>query len=162
MSDRTKEQFLEELAAAQKMLDENTESQGHMIKKIQTLISNEGLYSQIIDFFPYPLAIFTANYKLAVTNKAFASVTKTCVMYPEKGTMRILLRRIDEMQQAAAIKGVFTGNTYFLEGLKNPFSMFSGIKQQNIPEPDRFTRIVAFPVPADDNTISHGVILFLP
>jgi len=162
MCDRTKEQILEELAATQKTPGEGTETQAHMIKKIQSLITNEGLYSQIIDLFPYPIAIYTDNYKLSMTNRAFSSETKTHVEYPGKGNVHILLLRIDDMQLAAAVKGVFAGKTYFLEGIRNPFSMFSGITQQNMPEPDRFTRIVIFPVPANDDTISHGVILFLP
>ena len=46
--------------------------------------------------------------------------------------------------------------------LKNPFSMFSGITQQRAAEPDRFNRVVIFPVPADDAKITHGVIVFMP
>jgi hypothetical protein len=50
----------------------------------------------------------------------------------------------------------------FLEDLNAPFSMLSGIKQQSAAETDRFKRVVIFPVPADDDTISYGVIDFLP
>ena len=133
-----------------------------MIRKFQLLIENEGLFSQIIDFLPYPLAIFTPQYKLAMTNKAFAEETKTRVMYPEKGAARILQHKISDMRLAAAITGVFAGNTFFLEDLKNPFSMFSGIAQQSAVEPGRFNRVVIFPVPADDATITHGVIVLMP
>jgi len=162
MGDKTKEQLLEELSEVQKMLEERTEAQGQMIRKFQLLIENEGLFSQIIDFLPYPLAIFTPQYTLAMTNKAFAEETKTRVMYPEKGAARILQHKISDMRLAAAITGVFAGNTFFLEDLKNPFSMFSGIAQQSAVEPGRFNRVVIFPVPADDATITHGVIVLMP
>ena len=161
MGGKTKEQLLEELSEVQKMLEKRTEAQGHMIRKFQTLIANEGLFSQIIDFFPYPLAIFTPQYTLAMTNKAFAAETKTLLINAEKGVDRILQHKIDDMRLAGAITRVFAGDTFFLEDLKNPFSMFSGITQQSASEPDRFNRVVIFPVPADDAEITHGVIVFM-
>lgn len=162
MGDQTKEQLLKELIEVQKMLEERTETQGHMIRKFQMLIANEGLFSQIIDFFPYPLAIFTPQYILVTTNKAFEAETKMRVMYPEKGAARILKHKINDIQLADAITGVFNGNTFFLKDLKNPFSMFSGIKQLSAAELNRFNRVVVFPVPADNAKITHGVILFMP
>jgi hypothetical protein len=119
MGGKTKEQLLEELSEVQKMLEKRTETQGHMIRKFQRLIENEGLFSQIIDFFPYPLAIFTPQYTLAMTNKAFAEETKTRVMNPEKGAARILQHKID-MRLAAAVTGVFAGRYLLFRGLKEP------------------------------------------
>lgn len=162
MGGKTKEQLLEELLEVQKMLEERTETQGQMIKKFQTLIENEGLFSQIIDFLPYPLAVFTPQYTLAMTNKAFAEETKTRVMYPEKGAARILQHKINDMRLAAAVTGAFAGDTFFLEDVKNPFSMFSRITQQNAAQSDRFNRIIIFPVTADDAKITHGVIVLMP
>lgn len=162
MGGKTKKQLLEELSEVQKMLEKRTETQGQMIKKFRTLIENEVLFSQIIDFLPYPLAIFTSQYTLTMTNKAFAAETITRVMDPEKGAARILQHQINDMQLAASLTGVFAGDTFFLEDLKDPFSMFSGIKQQSALEPGRFHRAVIFPVTADDAEITHGVIVFMP
>src|SRR5690554_5186986 len=113
MGDQTKDQLLKELIEVQKMLEERTETQGHMIRKFQMLIKNEGLFSQIINFFPYPLAIFTPQYTLVMTNKAFEAETKSLSMYPEKGAARIHKHKINDIQLAAAITGVFDGNTCF-------------------------------------------------
>jgi len=162
MADNTKEQLLDELTVVQKMLEEKTDPQGHMINKLQTLFANEGLFSQIIDFFPYPIAIYTQHYTLTMTNKAFEAETKMRVMYPEKGAVRILQHKISDIQLAAAISGVFAGNTYFFEGVKNPFSMFSGVTRQSAMGPVRFNRIVIFPVPVDNGRVTHGVIVFIP
>ncbi|MGI6630791.1 MAG: hypothetical protein GX930_05485 [Clostridia bacterium] len=162
MGDKAKEQLLEELAEVQKKLEERTEIQGQMIRKLQLLIKNEGLFSQIIDFFPYPMAIFTPDYKLTMVNKAFEAETKVPVKNLEKGAGCILQHKINDMQMAAALIGVFAGDTFLLEDLKNPFSMFSGITQQSATFPDRFHKAVIFPVPADDARITHGVIVFLP
>ena len=79
------------------MLEERTKTQGQMIKGFQTLIENEILFSQIIDFLPYSLAIFTPQYTLVMTNKAFAEETKMKVMYPEKRTACILQHKINDM-----------------------------------------------------------------
>ncbi|MGI6712216.1 MAG: hypothetical protein ACOX4L_05765 [Bacillota bacterium] len=162
MGDKTKEQLLEELAKVQKMLVERTETQGHMIRKFQMLIANEGLFSQIIDFFPYPVAIFTPQYTLAIVNKAFGAETKTWFKNLEKGDVRILQHKINDIQLAAAVREVFAGDTFFLEDLKDPFSMFSGITRQNATRFDRFNKAVIFPVPVYDAKITHGVIVFMP
>jgi len=162
MGDKTKEQLLEELSEVQKMLEEKTEAQGQMIRRFQTLIANEGLFSQIIDFFPYPLAIFTPQYTLAMVNKAFAVETKTPIKNLEKGAGRIVQHKANDMQLAAAVKRVFTGDTSFIDDLKDPFSMFSGIPRHSPSQPARFHKAVIFPVPADDAEITHGVIVFMP
>ncbi|NLL51218.1 MAG: hypothetical protein GX248_00760 [Peptococcaceae bacterium] len=161
MGDKTKEQLLEELSEVQKMLEERTEAQGQMIKKFQTLIAHEGLFSQVIDFFPYPIAIFTPDYTLTLVNKAFEAERKTQVLNAEKGAVCILPYKINNMQLAAGITRVFAGETFFLEDLKNPFVMFSEIKESE-PQPDRFSKAVIFPVPADNSKITHGVIVFMP
>ena len=162
MGDKTKEQLLEELSEVQKMLEERTETQGQMIRKFQMLIANESLFSQIIDFFPYPIAIFTSQYTLAMVNKAFATQTEIRFMNLEKEAVRILPYKIADPQLAAAIPRVFAGDTSFLEGLKNSFSMFSGTPRKSVPQSDRFNKVVVFPVPADGAGITHGVIVFMP
>jgi hypothetical protein len=162
MGAKTKKQLLEELSEVQKMLEKRTETQGQMIRKFQILIANEGLFSQIIDFFPYPIAIFTPQYTLAMVNKAFAVETKMKFTSLEKEAIRILKYKINDVQLVAAITKVFDGDTFFLKDLKNPFSMFSGTTQLSAPQPDRFNKVVIFPVTADDTEISHGVIMFMP
>ncbi|MDD4496225.1 MAG: hypothetical protein PHV32_18110 [Eubacteriales bacterium] len=115
--------------------------------------------SGLFDFLPYPIAIFTPQYTLAMVNKAFTAETKIRF---EKEDARILQYKIDDGQLAAAVTKVFDGNTFFLEGVKKPFSMFSGISQQGTLQPERFKRVVVFPVPANGDEISHGVIVFMP
>lgn len=160
MEDKTKEQLLEELSAVQKMLEERTETQGQMIRKFQTLITNEGLFSQIVDFFPYPIAIFTPQHTLALVNKAFDAETETRFINLEKDAARIHQYKINDGQLAAAVEQVFKGDTFFLDDLKNPFSMFQGITGPSRLS-DRFQKAVIFPVPTDDK-ITHGVIVFMP
>jgi len=158
MCDKTKEQLLKELFEVQMMLEKRTEIQGQMIRKFQLLIENEGLFSQIIDFFPYPIAIFTPEYTLTMVNKAFEAETK---INQENGEIRILQYKISDMRLSAAFTRVFAGETFFLEDLKEPFSMFSGITTQSELKSGRFNKTVIFPVPADGDKITHGVIVFM-
>jgi len=120
------------------------------------------LSPQIIDFFPYPIAIFTPQYTLVMVNKAFAEAAKMRLMNPEKGTVRILQYKIDDTRLAEAVKRVFAGDTFFLEDLKNPFSMFSGITRKSSLQSDQFNKAVIFPVAAGDAEITYGVIVFMP
>jgi hypothetical protein len=161
MGDITKAQPLEELSEVQKLLAERTETPGQMIKNFQMLITNERLFSQVIDFFPYPIAIFTPQYTLALVNKAFAAETIAPVMTPEKEDVRILQHKINDMQLASAVRRVFKGDTFFIEDLKNPFSMFSGFSQTSAPQLSRFNKAIIFPVTAYDAEITHGVIVFM-
>lgn len=162
MYDKTKEQLLVELSEVQKMLEEKTEFQGHMIRKFQMLITNEGLFSQIIDSFPYPIAIFTPQYTLPMMNKAFMDATKILLENPEKDTVCILRHKIDNMQLSHAVTQVFAGGIFFLDDLKNPFSMFSGLRQQSASQTERFSKAAVFPIPNGDTKITHGVIVFMP
>ncbi len=119
------------------------------------------LFPQIIDFLPYPIAIFAPQYTLVMINKAFAKAVKMRFINAEKGTVRILQYKIDDTRLAEAVKRVFAGDTSFLEDLKNPFSMFSGITRQSAPQPDSFNKAVIFPI-AGDAEITYGVIVFMP
>lgn len=162
MSEKTKEELLTELSEAQKMLEEKAEIKGHMIRNFQMLIADKGLYSQIIDFFPYPIAIFTPQFMLVMVNKALVEKTNTRFKDFEKGTCRILTHRAHDTQLAIAVRQVFTGETFFLRDLKNPLSVFSENRQQSNQMHDCFSKAVIFPVPAEKSTITHGVIVFIP
>ncbi len=125
-------------------------------------IRDQMQFSQIIDFSPYPIAIFTPQYKLSMVNKAFEKETKMLNRDLEEGNIRILQCNINDMQMASAITKVFAGETTFLEGLKDPFFMFSKISPKSIRGPDCFSKAVIFPIPAEDGEAAYGVIAFMP
>ena len=162
MGARSKEKLLEEMAGVQRILEERIQVQGEMVKDYKLLLTNEGLFSQIIDLFPYPIAIFTPQYTVVTANKAFVAETKELAESPEKEVDCILKYRIDDTQLASAITRVFSGDTFYLEGLENPFSMFPGIAKRSASASGYYSRAVVFPVPADDDEITHGVIVFMP
>ncbi|MFA5749234.1 MAG: hypothetical protein WC927_03945 [Bacilli bacterium] len=161
MDNKAKEQMLEELTEVQKMLEKKTEKQGKMIKKFQKLISNEGLFSQIIDFFPYPIIIYTLHYTVFLTNRAFVTEINEHFIKTEKGALQIQQYKITDIQLAASLTKVFEGKTFYLEGIKNPFSMFSGITKKSNTDVSHFNRVLIFPVPEKDDSITHGVLMFM-
>lgn len=160
MCDKTKEQLLEELSEVQRMLEERTEIHGQMIRKFKMFLANDSLFTQIIDYFPYPMAMFTSQYTLSMVNKAFTDATNIRLKDTKIEEIKILRYKAEDMQLAAAITNVFDGKTSILENLKNPFSIFSGIDQQNLKS-DCYTKATVFPVSSDDSVTTHGVIVFM-
>lgn len=155
MAEKSKEQTYE-------LPGEKTEFQGHMIKKIQSFMDEGNLSSQVADFLPYPIAIFTPRHTLVMVNKAFWEATKTGPIDLEKRVFRLLKYRIDDTRLAAAITKVFEGETFLLEDLKNPFSMFYELLGQSTPTPEGFGKALVFPVTGYGEHITHGVIVFMP
>ncbi len=151
MGDKRNVRLPEDLAAVQKMLRERSAD----------AVVNGGLSSQIIDFFPYPIAIFTPQYTLTLVNKAFAAETGIRAVNIGGNVLRILQYRIDDARLAMAVTKVFEGDTFFLEEIREPFSMFSGTEGHNRLRSGRFSRVVVFPV-HDDDRVTHGGIAFLP
>jgi hypothetical protein len=74
---KTKEQLLKELIQMQKTIEQKVEEQDSLIKKFQQLIQHEGLFSQVISNFPYPIAIFERNGVLIMVNRAM--LQKACI-----------------------------------------------------------------------------------
>jgi hypothetical protein len=162
MDEKTKEQLLEDLSAVQKMLEEKTKTHGHMIKKFQLLIANNGLFSQIIHFFPYPIVIFTPQYTLTMVNNAFTAETNIKLTNLEKEAVRILPYKIDNMRLTEAVIRVFAGATFFLEDLNGTLFTLLGITAGDAPQSGHFNKAVVFPVPSGNDKITHGVIVFMP
>jgi hypothetical protein len=161
MEGKAKEPLHQELVEAQKMLEGKTEAHGHMIKKFQLLIANDGLFSQITDSFPYPIAIFTSQQTLTMVNKAFTAETNIKLTSLEKEDVRILPYKIDNIRLAEAVVQVFAGNTFFLENLNGTLPMLLGITSKDVPQKGNFNKAIVFPISSDNNKI-HGVIVFMP
>ena len=157
-----KEQLLQELMDFQKVLEEKLETQDRMIKKFQMLIANEALFFQIIDYFPYPVAVFTQMRQLVAANNAFITETSLCKMDLEKGTYSILRKKsIDNYQIYNAVEQVFSGQTTFINELNNSLSLFFEYEQQHRTPLFPCKNAAFFPVRDDNDFITHGVAVFL-
>lgn len=160
MDEKTKEQLLLELMEIQKMLEEKVEIQDHLIKRFQMLTSNEGLFSQIIDYCPYPIAVFTQQGALITANNVLFKEAKIKCKDLEEGKCNIFKHNSGNIQLINAVKQVFTGKTFLLESLKNPLSIFSGTKRENELPSKNFEKAIVFPIFAHDGKVTHGVVVF--
>ena len=161
MCEKTKEQLLQELTEIQKMLEKKVEIQSLMIKRFQMLTYNEGLFSQVIDYCPYPIAVFTSQGTLATANNALLTETKIDHKDLREGKCKIIKHNSDDFRLINAIKKVFAGNTFYLEGLKNPLSIFSETKRKNESDFEKFKKAIIFPISGDNGEITHGAVIIL-
>lgn len=162
MHERKNARAPEGVQGAQHLPEEGSGSRGRMVEKLQKIIADEGLYSQVIDFFPYPVIVFSPDYTLVMVNKVFAEATGMDPVEIVRGNIRILQYKIDDLQLASAISRVFAGNSIFLDDVRQPFDMFSDIPANHDMQPGCYSKAVIFPVPGNDGKIGHAVIVFMP
>ena len=161
MDDKKNDQLLSELTVVQKILDERTQTQGHIVKKFNSLISNEGLFSQIVDLLPYPMVVYTQSYQLILASRAFLEAINS---EAESFNNIAFLNwyKATDIQLVEASRKVFTGKSTHLQNLKDPFSLFVGTKVKKDMQTKLFQSAVVFPILDDKNEVTHGVIVFLP
>lgn len=157
---KTKEQLLLELIEFQKMLGDKVETQDHMIQKFQMLIRNEGLFTQVIHFFPYPIVIFTEDGKLKMANQAFFTETNRNPIDVTEGRINIIARLTTEnYEMLEAVHDVFLGETKLLNGLIDPLSMF--VKDNDGIYPANYGSAIFFPLIDVEGQIAYGVAMFI-
>lgn len=161
MGEKTRDQLLSEMLEVQKLLKEKVEHQDQMIRRFQMLTANEGLFSQIIDYCPYPIAVFTPQGILEAANTAFATGTGVSSKEVEDGRRNIFKCISIDVRLNNAIKQAFAGKTSFLESLKNPLSGSPEIKQKNKPKSKNYEKAIIFPISSDGGGVTHGVAIFI-
>jgi len=141
---------LNALRLNQKRLENETKNHREMIRKLQMHIAQEGMYSLLVDSFPYPIAIFNPDYTVTVVNKAFDIEN------------RMQLQNIEQKSDMSlAVTQVFMGKHSLLENVANPFSLF-GLKEPGEDTRQKYNKVVVFPIPNDRGDITHGAIVLLP
>ena len=160
MGEKTKEQLLAELLELQKELEEKVQYHDQMIRRFQMLTANEGLFSQIIDFCPYPIAVFTPQGILETVNNAFAAETGANPEDLGAGRLNIYHCISDNIALTSAIRQAFAGETCFLDDLKYPLVPFSKEKRKEDSATKNYRKAIVFPIPAEDDLMTHGVAVF--
>ncbi len=160
MGEKTKEQLLSELLELQKELEAKVQYHDQMIRRFQMLTANEGLFSQIIDFCPYPIAVFTPQGILETINDAFATETGANPEDLRAGRLNIYHCISENIALINAIKQVFAGETCFLDDLQNPLVGFPEQKRKRDFPSKYYHKAIVFPIPAEDGLAMHGVAVF--
>lgn len=157
---KTKEQLLQELIEFQEKLEEKVETQEHMIQKLQMLITNEGLFTQVIHFFPYPIALFSEDGILKMANQAFLTETNRNPSDVSEGRINMLARLTNENYEILeAVHEIFSGETKLLNGLSDPLSMF--VKDNDGTYPANYGSAIFFPLIDGEGQIAYGVAMFI-
>jgi hypothetical protein len=157
---KTKEQLLLELIESQEKLGAKIAKQDQMIQKFQMLIKNEGLFTQVIHFFPYPIALFTEDGKLKMANQAFFTETKRNPTDVSEGKLNIIDRLTTENYEILeAVHDIFSGEMKLLDNLVQPLSMF--VKDDDDVYPTNYGNAIFFPLIDGDEQIAYGVVMFM-
>lgn len=157
---KTKEQLLMEMIESQKMLEEKVETQNRMIRKFQTLLQNEGLFSQVIQYFPYPIAVFTRDGVLNTANQKFLAETNRSLKDVAEGKINMHDRLTTENYEILeAVQDIFSGETKLLKNLSDPLSMF--VRDDEEKSPANFGGAIFFPLVEDNGQIAYGVVMFI-
>lgn len=158
---KTKEQLLKELINMQKTIEQKIKVQDSLIKSFQLLIQNEGLSSQIIRNFPYPIAIFERNGVLTMANHTLLQKANIRLDDIQAGRINFLNRITNENSAVLeAVEDIFLGETTLLKNLVEPLSMFA--RDDSVPDHgDCFQSAVFFPVVESSDSISHGAAMLM-
>lgn len=157
MTEKTKEQFLIELPELQNELDEKVRRQDRLIRRFQMYSKNEGLFSDIVDSCPYPIAVFNASGVLEKINQAFTLQTGVKSQDIESGKLSIYSCFIGENEFCDAIRQALKGQTQLVEELKSPPCK---PPEETPPFDKHYNRATVFPIPSECGEIFHGVAIF--
>ena len=160
MGEKMKEQLLIELLELQKELEEKVQYHDRMIRRFQMLTANEGLFSQIIDFCPYPIAVFTLQGILETVNNSFVAETGANPDNLKAGKLNIYNYISDNIELTIAIRQAFAGETCFLDDLKYPLFRFSEQKTKKDSTLKNYRKAIVFPISAEDGLVMHSVAVF--
>jgi len=157
-----KEQLLNKLMEAQKAIKERVETQDQMIKRLQALTAHEGLFIQIIDYFPFPILLFSPEGTLKMVNKAL--LTQIGINEEERLINQFNVftgLRAKENIIQDAVKKALAGETVFLFEQRDPFKILGKTCGKIHEKMSEFYDIVFFPIKNNGNHTSHaaGVLI---
>ena len=158
MSKKGKEQPVEELMKMLKSLYKKEKIQSQMIKKFQKLICNDGLYSTILNDFPYPMVVFEENGDLVFVNNALSTETGL-----DKVCKHNMLNRItdENLRILDATENVFLGKTTFLSGLSEPLELFMSDGIRGKTSSSGYREAVFFPISEENGQTVLGAVIFI-
>lgn len=159
---KAREQPLEELIETLKTLRKEEKLQDCVVQKIQNLIQNEGLFSDAIKDFQYPMAVFRQDGALVLVNNVLSEETGLCIGDLSKSKNSILNRITDpNFQILDAVEDVFMGETTFLNGLADPLAMFISERSSKKISASNYQSAIFFPIIEDAGQITHGAAIFM-
>jgi PAS domain-containing protein len=157
-----KRQLLNELIETQKAIEEKLAAQDQMIKRFKALIANGDLLAQIIDYFPYPMAVFLPNGLLRMVNHTLLAAAGLSDSEDIVGKYNVF-RHSSHLENwiAEAIKRALAGETIFLSNREAPPMSFGEAGKPTNRGITIYQEAVVFPLMDNNGTISHAVVVLI-
>lgn len=128
-------------------------------KRYKKLLEH-GFFLELMDSFPYPIAIFLRSGVLAVANQALLQETGLSPKDISQGNINILSRITTENYSVLeAMKDVFLGEARLLSELVNWLSIFTDDNGHISAVP--FQSAIFFPIIEGDGCIKYGAVMFI-
>ncbi|NLC08335.1 MAG: hypothetical protein GX755_10315 [Syntrophomonadaceae bacterium] len=161
-SSDVKRQLLKELIETQKAIEEKLEAQDQMIKRFQVLIADGDLFARIIDYFPYPIAVFLPDGLLRMVNRMLLAAADLSDSQGIVGKYNVFSHSSHlENGIAEAIKRALAGETVFLSQHQSPLmSLGRAVGTTDRAIADRQDAVV-FPLTDNNGVISHAVVVLI-
>ncbi|MDD4323751.1 MAG: hypothetical protein PHR78_05000 [Eubacteriales bacterium] len=153
------EKLLLEIIDLQKYLRSEVKRQDELIRRFQVLTAHDGMFSQIIDQFPWPLAVFAKNGELVSVNQAFESETGIAMRELKGSRISILSENCVDARLPVAVREVFSGKRTEIEMPLYPCTLF--LSREETFAQRELEKIIVFPLPGDGELIDYGVIIFI-
>jgi len=161
-SSDAKRQLLNELMETQKAMEEKLAVQDQMIKRFHRLIANGDLLTQIIDYFPYPIAVFLPDGRLRIVNHTLLAAANLSDSEDIVGKYNVFSHSSSlENWIPEAIKRALAGETIFLSNREAPLMSFGEAGQPTGRGITIHQEAVVFPLMDSNGTISHAVVVLI-
>lgn len=157
----TKECLLKELVKRQKTLEQKVEKQEGLIRRFYQLIRHEGLFSQVISNFPYPIAIFEQSGTLIMANQILMQKAGISPANVEEKKIHLLSHIVNEKPGLMeTVAKVFRGETIMIKGGAESLAFFTK-DTSLISNNDDYQKAVFFPIYENDGDISYGAVMLM-
>ena len=159
---KTKEQSVEALVEPLNALRKEKNVQDMVVRRFQALIQEEGLFSQTIREFIYPMAVFRQDGTILFVSNTLTEETGLYIVESSAKKYNILDRITDSNYQILdAAEDVFSGKTSFLMNLFDPLAMFIVESSSKKADCSKYQSAIFFPIAEDGGQITHGAVIFI-
>ncbi len=152
--------LLQELIKTQKYIEKELDMQDQKIKEFQRLSAYGDLIVQIIEYFPYPIAVFLTDGLLKIVNRMLLTAANLSGSKDIVGKYNIFSNpACMETGIPKAIKRALTGETVYLFDLKFPLKSLTG--QTTGGDIQGLYDAVIFPITDHNGKTSHAVAVLI-
>jgi len=143
--------------------DDLYDMQGSMVESFKSVFGDEELLAKVIDFFPYPILIYSPDGTAVMVNQAM--LKEFCIPGLDEviGKFNVLEEHfIVKAGIINEVKRAFKGETIILPDIKVPLEDI--IELHNLPDFDVeavYQDITFFPIKDNDNKVSFIVVLLI-